>query len=148
MKSKVYIDTSVISALFDIRSPERMTLTKTAWEQLTNYDVYISEIVLKELSRAKEPLRTNMFNSIESATVLPLTETAQSLAGVYVQRGIFPEKFSADALHVAIASTHQIGILLSWNFSHLVKLKTRRLVTLVNTIENYVPVEIISPPEL
>ncbi|MDR2813317.1 MAG: type II toxin-antitoxin system VapC family toxin [Prevotellaceae bacterium] len=148
MKSKVYLDTSAISALFDMRSPERMEMTKAAWKQLKNYDVYISEIVMEELSRVTESLRKNMLESVENATVLPVTKAAQSLADAYVERGVFPEKYYDDALHVAIASIHQIGILLSWNFTHLVKLKTRRLVTLVNTIENYSPVEIISPPEL
>lgn len=31
---------------------------------------------------------------------------------------------------------------------HLVKVKTRRLVALLNSINNYQPVEIIAPPEL
>jgi predicted nucleic acid-binding protein len=46
---KVYLDTSVISALLDIRTPERQQLTYEMWEQLGNYDVYISEIVIDEL---------------------------------------------------------------------------------------------------
>jgi hypothetical protein len=79
---------------------------------------------------------------------LPVSEPAHLLAHTYVAQGIFPEKYYDDALHVAIASIHQIGILLSWNFTHLVKLKTRRMVALVNTLENYLPVEIIAPPEL
>ena len=65
-----------------------------------------------------------------------------------IKNEIFPEKYSADALHTALASTNQIGILLSWNFTHLVKVKTRRMVALINTIHNYNPVEIITPPEL
>jgi hypothetical protein len=49
---------------------------------------------------------------------------------------------------MAIASVNQVSILLSWNFTHLVKVKTRRSVALVNTEQNYLPVEIIAPPEL
>jgi hypothetical protein len=67
---------------------------------------------------------------------------------MYVAQGIFPQKYYDDALHVAIASVNQVSILLSWNFRHLVKLKTRRMVSLVNVHEDYMPVEIISPPEL
>ncbi|MCL2041185.1 MAG: hypothetical protein FWG84_03980 [Bacteroidales bacterium] len=51
-------------------------------------------------------------------------------------------------VYVALASVSQIGILLSWNFTHLVKLKTRRMVSIVNLAENIMPVEIASPPEL
>ena len=35
-----------------------------------------------------------------------------------------------------------------WNFSHLVKVRTRREVNLVNALEGYGPVEIVAPPEL
>jgi hypothetical protein len=37
---------------------------------------------------------------------------------------------------------------LSWNFTHLVKVRTRRMVALINAIHNYIPVEIITPPEI
>jgi hypothetical protein len=67
---------------------------------------------------------------------------------MYVAQGIFPQKYYDDALHVAVASVNQMSILLSWNFRYLVKLKTRRMASLVNVQEDYMPVEIISPPEL
>jgi predicted nucleic acid-binding protein len=51
-KMKVYLDTSVISALFDERTPERQNLTKAAWDILDNYDVCVSELVVDELSAA------------------------------------------------------------------------------------------------
>jgi predicted nucleic acid-binding protein len=146
--NKVYLDTSVISALFDARTPERMFQTETAWRQLVNYSVYLSETVIEELEKNSEPLRNKMLEVTKSFTVLPITETAQVLADIYVKQGIFPEKYYDDALHVAIASVNHIGIILSWNFTHLVKLKTRRMVVLVNTMEDFLPVEIISPPEL
>ncbi len=56
LKMKVYLDTSVISALFDERTPERQNLTKAAWDILGSYDVYISELVLDELSAAPSRL--------------------------------------------------------------------------------------------
>jgi predicted nucleic acid-binding protein len=58
-----YLDTSVISALFDERTPERQNLTKAAWDILDNYDVYISELVLDELSAAP-PRRVEEFQRI------------------------------------------------------------------------------------
>jgi predicted nucleic acid-binding protein len=148
MTGKIYLDTSVISALFDHRTPERMSMTKSAWEQFNNYETYISDRVLGELNRVSEPLREKFLKVIEDFAVLSTSENAHSLAKTYIEQGIFPEKYYDDALHVAIASVNQIGILLSWNFTHLVKLKTRRMVALVNTLENYLPVEILSPPEL
>ncbi|MDR1115533.1 MAG: hypothetical protein LBL33_05200 [Tannerella sp.] len=148
MKIKVYLNTSVISALFDQCTPERKLMTESSWERLKNYEVYLADRVIEELNRASEPLRENFLNAISNFDVLPISEKAYLLANTYIEQGIFPEKYYDDALHVVIASVNQIGILLSWNFTHLVKLKIRRMVALINTIENYLPVEIISPPEL
>ena len=54
MKTKVYLDTSVISALFDERTPERLMMTSALWSKLSNYEVFISELVLEELEKASE----------------------------------------------------------------------------------------------
>ena len=61
MKTKIYLDTSVISALFDERTPERLLMTSILWSKLSDYDVFISELVLKELERANEQNRDKMF---------------------------------------------------------------------------------------
>jgi predicted nucleic acid-binding protein len=148
MKTKVYLDTSVISALFDERTPERLAMTSVLWSKLSDYEVFISELVLEELERANEQIRDKIFSAVKDFIVLKISKEAEKLAEVYIKNGIFPEKYFDDALHVALASVNQIGILLSWNFTHLVKLKTRRLVSIVNLTENIMSVEIASPPEL
>jgi len=148
MKTKIYLDTSVISALFDERTPERLAMTSGFWSKLGDYEVFISELVIDELEKASEQVRDKMFSAIRDFIVLKISREAEELAQIYVKQGIFPEKYFDDALHVALASVNQIGILLSWNFAHLVKLKTRRMVSIINLAENITPVEIASPPEL
>jgi hypothetical protein len=125
-----------------------MAQTKQFWDHIGDYTVFISELVLNEIKGASVPLQERMLEKVSTFTVLPITDNAQALANRYVENDIFPEKYSDDALHTAIASSNQIGILLSWNFTHLVKIKTRRMVALINTMHNYNPVEIITPPEL
>jgi predicted nucleic acid-binding protein len=145
---KVYLDTSVISALFDSRTPERKSLTKLMWQNLKEYDVYISEIVMEEISLVSDELKTSFTAAVDKFTILTLTDEIENLAMEYVKQGIFPQKYYDDALHVAFASVNRIDYLLSWNFKHLVKVKTRRLVALLNSLKEYQPVEIIAPPEL
>ena len=125
-----------------------MTQTKQFWEHIDSYDVFISELVIDEIKGAAQPLQDKMMECASGFKSLSITDEVQYLAELYIKNGIFPEKYSADALHTALASTSQIGILLSWNFTHLVKVKTRRMVALINTIHNYNPIEIITPPEL
>ena len=148
MNKKLYLDTSVISALFDERTPERMDMTEKAWEQIKKYDVYISDTVVEELQMAAAPLLDKFNNAIKDFKVLSVMDEAQELAKFHVEQEIFPLKYFDDALHVAVCSVNDIGLLLSWNFKHLVKVKTRKMVSAVNIIKDYTPVEIIAPPEL
>ena len=145
---KIYLDTSVISALYDERTPERMLMTQNAWEQIKSCDVYISDTVVEELQMAKSTLLDKFENIVKDFNILEKTDEAQELASFYVVQKIFPIKYFDDALHVAICSVNGIGLLLSWNFKHLVKVKTRKMVSAVNIIKDYAPVEIIAPPEL
>lgn len=58
------------------------------------------------------------------------------------------ETFFVDALHLAIASVHGLDYLVSWNFKHIVNVRTRRLVNAVNVNNDLRPLEIVAPLEL
>jgi predicted nucleic acid-binding protein len=148
MKIDIYLDTTIISALFDDRTPERKIHTEIFWDKLSEYNVHISDLVIDEINGASDTLRNKMLNKIQGFNKLSVRENAETLAGIYVENGIFPMKYFDDALHVAIASINKIGILASWNFTHLVKVKTRRMIALINAIQNFNSVEIVSPLEL
>ena len=147
---QVYLDTTVPSAYYDDRAPDRQRLTQEFWQgRCLAMDAVISTITLLEIRNTpNENRRQKMENLVQNLTVLSFSNEADNLAQEYVRRGIFPEKFTSDANHVAIAVVHGIGYLASWNFRHLVRINTRREVNLVNALEGYNPIEIVAPPEL
>ncbi|MFQ5714113.1 MAG: type II toxin-antitoxin system VapC family toxin [Candidatus Scalinduaceae bacterium] len=149
-KERLYLDTSVPSAYYDMRSGVIQHETVYLFEKkLKNYKVYISEITIGELSRTDEPLRrTQLLTLIKDLTILPITEESEKLADLYVKNRIIPLKYREDALHVAIASLGEMDLLVSWNFEHLVKHKTRKMVNEVNILEGHKPIDIVSPQEL
>lgn len=147
-KRKVYLDTSVISAYFDSRTPERQRLTREAWSSIEACTVFISEIVINELKAAPEELRKQFLSAVKNFTILKVNKEAETLAQGYIDHGIINKRYFDDALHVAIASVNMIQYLLSWNYKHLVNVKTRKLVALFNATKNYHSIEIITPPEL
>jgi len=149
-RETLYLDTSVPSAYYDERAKERQEATIKFWENLLpNYKVYISEITVKELEDTKdETLRRKFRSLIKSFKVLKANKKIRDLANAYIERGVFPEKYLDDALHVAVASFYDISYVVSWNFEHLVKVKTRKSVNLVNILEGYKEIEIVSPQEL
>jgi len=149
MKQKLYLDTSVLSAYYDNEKIERQELTKEFWKILENYEIYISTIVIKELEQTKDnELKSNFLNLVEGFKKLEISDEATALGDKYLENKIFPERFADDAYHTAVASVNNIDYLVSWNFKHLVKIKTRRLVNLVNLQNGYKSIEIIAPPEL
>ena len=149
-KETLYLDTSVISAYYDKRTKDRQEATVRFWKEiLPNYQVYISEITIEELGDTKnEILRKNLNKLIQHLKVLKINPKIRELAKNYIERNVFSERYMDDALHVAVASFYEISYLVSWNFEHLVKVRTRRLVKLVNILEGFREVEIVSPPEL
>ena len=118
IKSKVYLDTTVPSAYHDDRTPDRQRLTKQFWtERLPDFECVISTIVLIEINDTPDPeRRDNIEGLIDDFEVLEFGEEAYELAQEYVERGIFPEKYTSDANHVAIAVVNGIGYFASWNF--------------------------------
>lgn len=149
-KETLYLDTSVPSAYYDDRVKERQKATVRFWrETLRNYRPCVSEITVEELEATKEVLlRENFRKLIRGFRILKTNPKVRALARIYVEKGIFPERYIDDALHVAAASFYDISYLVSWNFEHLVKVRTRKLVNLVNTLEGFNEIEIVSPQEL
>lgn len=149
-KESLYFDTSVPSAYYDNRAKERQDATIKFWKDvLPNYQVYVSEITVEELEDTKdETLRKRFKGLIEDFEVLKVDERIRDLAGAYVKNRIFSEKYMDDAFHVATASFYEVSYLVSWNFEHIVKVKTRRLVNSVNILEGFKEIEIVSPQEL
>ncbi len=150
IKPRLYLDTSVLSAYWDERKPERMEETRTFWaERLPGFEATISTLVMAEVGGTPDAERRDSIGELAAPlTVLPITPEALALAEAYLEHGVFAEKTRNDATHVALAVIHGASYLASWNFKHLVKVAKRRQVNLVNALRGYPPIEIIAPPEL
>lgn len=150
-KLKLYLNTSVPNALYDETKPDRCELTKAFWKKLKHYEVFISEITLEELRKTREidPQREELLlELVAQFAILPLTQEAEKLASLYIKHAVIPEKHSNDALHLAIATVHHVNYLVSWNFRHLVNVRTNKQAQAVNSLYGYPAIQIIAPPEL
>ena len=151
MKVKVYLDTSVPSAYFDSREKERQRITQKWWKEIlfNRYEVYISELVDAELRDTKDELkRKELLGLVKNIKRLEITEEAEELAKIYMESGIISEEYDEDAIHLAIATLNNIGVVASWNFTHLVKHETKIKIRATNLLHGYREIEIESPLEL
>src|SRR5512141_2080043 len=114
MKLGLYLETSVVGAYLDNGDPFRRDLTIRWWEhELSEYRIYTSILVQRELERVAEPHRSSYLSLIKRIEKLELSDEVAILAEGYISRGIFQRKFMADAVHVALASFHKIDYLVT-----------------------------------
>lgn len=148
-KLKVYLDTSVISYLYQEDAPERMQDTLKLWERFKNqeYDIYISDIVINEIAACKEE-KLNILMDYLSQIEYHLIETDENTVGLaekFIDFGILKQKSFDDCQHIASAIMAGCDIIISWNFKHIVNVKTIRGVKVITTLEGYKDLLIFPP---
>ena len=151
-KIRLYLDTSIISYLFADDTPEKMNDTVRLWNELVDgkYEIYISDVVTNEVQHCPEPKRSQMLEKMRliELNLLHETDEVKELAAEYIKGGVLKEKSYDDCLHIAFAVIHHCDAIVSWNFKHLVNFRTIDKERIVNEINRYKEISIISPTML
>lgn len=144
---RLYLDTSVPNAYFDEKNLYRQEITRQFWSRLKDYDVLISDLVIREMkATGNKKLRNELTELVKHFELLSTkSDEIRLLAERYVSEGIIPVRHIEDAVHIAVTTVNSLDVLVSWNFEHIVKLKTKREVNAVNVLLGYNPIEIIEP---
>lgn len=144
----IYLDTSVPNAYFDFNKIERQKETREFWNRLNQYEVYISDFVLKEIEKTQQKKRKkDLLTLVKPFNILNgKRNDIRELTQMYIMNDAIA--IVEDAIHVAIAVIYKVGILASWNYRHLVKLKTKRKVNSINLMNGYNTIEIVDPSML
>lgn len=150
-KLKVYLDTSVVSYLYQTDALEKMQNTLDLWELFKNkvYEVYISDIVIREISRCNEEKLKILLDYLEQIdyNIIETDEDTVGLAEKFIDFGILKQKSFDDCQHIAAAILAGCDIITSWNFKHIVNVKTVRGVKVITTLEGYKDL-LIYPPSV
>ena len=151
-KLKVYLDTSVISHLMQEDVPEKMSETLKLWDMFKDgkYDVYLSTVTLQEIDNCPEPKRTELFKHLGEIDYTPIeiTEDMSEVAQQLIDMGILTQKSYDDCQHIASAVIYGCDCIISWNFKHIVNIKTIRGVRAITNLKGYKPIEILNPTVL
>ena len=148
---KLYLETTMFNYFFDAeRDGHADTIRMFEAIGKGKYEGYTSEYVTYELQKADEPKRTDMMKLIEKyeINVLNTDDEAVRLANIYVQNKVIPPKFLLDGVHISLASIRGLDCILSFNFQHINKLKTKRMTELINLNEGYKGITICTPMEV
>ncbi len=146
------MDTSIYNFVIADDVPREREVTLKLIDEIKHgkYEVFISDVVVREINDAPDNIALKLRDVINevSPTDIPIDEEVETLADKYVAEKIIPEKYRDDALHIAAASIHNMDVIVSWNFKHIVKLKTKKEVVGINSLMGYKEIEIYSPMEV
>jgi len=150
-KKKIYLDTSVVSYLLQDDVPVEMKQTQELWDILKTgrYEVFISEVVIDELSKCAEPKRSELLALLSEIdyTDTKVEGNAEiiALADEIKKINILPPKSENDRRHIAAAVFNGCNAILSWNFNHMVNVNTIDGVRMVCLANNLPLIDIYAP---
>ena len=149
---KIYLETTLFNFYFDEDRGFAHDSTVTLFKEIAagKYEAFTSRFVIDELNDAPEPKRDKMLRLIgeHSIPILENTDEAVRIADLYIKEKIIPHKYRTDGLHIAIATVNDLDMIISMNFQHIVKRKTKIGTGNVNALNGYRAVEIYSPMEV
>jgi hypothetical protein len=149
---KLFLETTVFNFYFEGKQGKKQKDTIKLFHDIAQgkYEAYTSEAVMYELRGASG----EKFRKMEALAreyikdIVPPTAEARRLADIYIAKGIIPEKFDDDALHIATATVNSFDFVISLNQGHIVKLKTMIGTGFANLHEGYRQIGLSAPTEV
>jgi len=151
-KRRIYIDTSVISHLEEPRDPAKMADTREFWKVLESgaYEIVLSHVVFDEIAKCAKPKFDKLIKYLAGIDyeIAPSGGDAVALAEKFIDFGILEAKDFDDCRHIAAALISGCDIIVSWNFSHMVNIKTIEGARKIATTDGYSDIMIYAPSSL
>ena len=153
MKSKIYIETSIPSFYYEIRTEPDM-IARKEWTRLwwnkvrEQYEVFTSIAVLDELNQGNFPNKEKVIELLNDIPLIDIEPEIAEIVQTYIHNQVMPNDPLGDALHLAIASYHKCDFLLTWNCRHLANANKFGHIRRVNVMLGlYVPA-LVTPLQL
>ena len=144
---KIYADTSVFGGVFDeeFQIPSKAFFNAVMEERFV---LITSELVRQEIQAGPNDVQKLFLDTLPIMDVAEITEEAIKLQQAYTEAKILSEKYSTDALHVALATISESSLIVSWNFKHIVNFQKIPRYNAVNKLQGYKEIAIYSPLEV
>lgn len=146
-KIRIYADTSVFGGVFDeeFKVPSKAFFAAI---RKARFILVTTELVRQEIQAGPKRARELFFKILPIVDIVEVTDEALKLQQAYIDAGILSEKYSTDALHVALATVSGASLIVSWNFKHIVNFHKIPMYNAVNTLHGYSEIAIYSPLEV
>ena len=153
-KRKFYLDTSIIGFALQKADLERRAEANLLLRQV-RYGFFLggySFLTEAEMDAAPPGVARRLRGKIAQAGLRRVRVRSRSqahdLAERYCRARIIPREYFEDALHVAIATLWRADALVSYNFTHIVRLDTMIGVNAINREEKLAELHLCQPSEV
>jgi len=152
MKSRVYVETSIPSFYYEVRTEPEMVArrdwTRQFWDNTDDYELLTSVAVIEELESGEFPQKQQSLALMSDLPFLPSALEIDEIVETYIRRMVMPADPAGDARHLALASYHRCDFLLTWNCKHLANANKFGHIRRVNVMMDlFVPL-LVTPLEL
>lgn len=120
-----YIETTIPSYYVARSSPSlfhaaKQAATREWWDGgCSGLSLFTSFETIDEVGKGDARMAEDRLSLLQGIPILPLPDEAVGLVRRLLDSGIVPAKAASDAVHIAVASAHRIGYLVTWNFKHI-----------------------------
>src|SRR5712692_3338291 len=152
-KRKLYLDTSIFGFSLnkhdlDRRSEANLLLRQIREGRFVGGYSFVTEA---EIKAAPPRLAKRLQSKVAWAELRHFLTRSRSLAhdlaDGYCRASIIPPEYFDDALHVAVATLWRADALVSYNFTHIVRLDTMVEVNAINRREAFAEIFLCQPSE-
>ena len=154
VKKHIYIETTILSYLTsrpsrDLIQAARQQITRDWWEdRRADFDLCISQFVVDEAGDGDEEAARRRLSLLEGLPLLETNDWCVELAQALIHERILPRKAATDAYHIAVATVHEMAVLLTWNCAHLANAEILGDIARLVRSKGYEPPVICTPEEL
>lgn len=122
---RIYVESTIPSYVAarparDLLQAARQQLTRDWWDlQREKRELFTSQVVLDEIAFGESEMANRRLELMADITLLESTGQAGELTRSIMNSRLLPVKAEGDGAHIALATVHQMDILLTWNCRHI-----------------------------
>ena len=135
---RIYIESTIPSYVVarparDLLQAARQQLTRDWWDlKRERHRLFTSQVVLDEIAGGEAAMARQRLALMGDMPVVRATDEVEALTQSILDSGVLPADADRDAAHIALATIHEMDILLSWNCRHIanafIQAKLRKLI--------------------
>lgn len=151
---RIYIESTIPSYVVarparDLLQAARQQLTRDWWElKREKHELFTSQVVLDEIAFGEKEMARLRLELLQTVPLLQGADDVKEFARKILSSGLLPATADRDAVHIALASTYEMDILLSWNCRHIANAAIQARLRKLADAAGFTLPEICTPEEL